>query len=391
MLRLITTLAALPLLLQIFPDWLFRVTTEMMPPEDLSVPAEEHALRDLIPGWEPVRTLTEREMVPIWAPFQMRLGGSFPVGGYKAAPTIPSAWISDWPEPPPLEPTAVPRGWWWKPKAPEHLGIWLVLGKGRGYGVFYSMVTTPLHAVDLTRISRMDAMHALYTALRDREAKKRGVDPATLDREARLIESGATPPSEVDEAIRRVKELMQQDRFEDALALLTPLIDEDAGTEVDRARALMIAGALQASMGQPEEALALFQLARPLAADQGLVKMVHIMDERIRLIEALPPVTSAARLAARGITSLEHGNPAGARAWFERSLAAIGVEDEIDTAFVVRARLAHVCERLGDPAAARAHATAALALAPRVDDPEKVAELRALLARLDAAAPAPPR
>lgn len=53
MLRHLTALAALPLLFQMLPDWLVELTASRRPPPDLTISPVEHALRDLIPGWEP--------------------------------------------------------------------------------------------------------------------------------------------------------------------------------------------------------------------------------------------------------------------------------------------------------------------------------------------------
>lgn len=296
-------------------------------------------------------------------------------------------WIVNWPEPVATEPLTMALGWWWKPSDPALLGGWIVLSPVGSHARFVAITTTPLRPWERGAVRSSDAMHALYTALRDREAKRRGVDPATLDREAKLIESGAPPPSEVDEAIRRVVELDNADRLEDAIALLTPLIDEDAGTDRDRARMLAVLAAAHGDIGDFPRALALYKEVRPLAEDLGLSRIVAHADAEIARIGALDPFSKAAHLAMRGVASAQRGKDAAARARYEQGLAIVDVATDTYTAHDLHYLLAQACDRLGDPAAARAHAAAALALAPRIDVPEKAAEMRALLTRLDAAAP----
>lgn len=380
-------LIAGPLWGPVFPDWLFTMTEEMIPPADLSVPAEEHALRDVIPGWEPVRALTEEEMNRPWSPFQMRSGGFMPFGGpHKPLPTIPTGWTAHWPEPAPAVPTGVPQGWWWSPEEPELRGIWLVLSPGPKFGVFFDMVTTPLRAVDLSKKPQAPAIRALYAALREREAAKRGVDPAELDREAKLIEAGGDVPSVAREAIERARWLQHEDRVEEGIALLEPLVDEGAGSAREQAKMRLRLARLYLDVGELEASSRAYIEARPWVLEHGGAKALAMLDEEVARLATCDPLTPMGRLIARGVASGLRGNVEGARRRFEQALAQVDAAAEPDTVFNARYELARLDERTGHPDKAREHARAALALDVADALPDMAAELRALLERLDAPA-----
>ncbi|MEZ4437121.1 MAG: hypothetical protein R3F65_32395 [bacterium] len=383
MLRLtIALLLAAPLWGPIFPDWLFQ----MDPPNDLSVPAGEHARRDLIPGWEPVRALTPDEMAFPWSPFRMQSGGFYQVSrDYKPVPTIPLSWVAHWPAPARSTRTNVPPGWWWKPREPELLGIWLVLSPGPGFGVFIDMVTTPRRAADLSKEKKVTAMRALYAALREREAARRGVDPAELDREAALLEAGGAVPSVVREAIERARWLQREDRVEEAIALLEPLVDEGVGSAREQAMMRLRLAAFYTDVGDLEASRRTYVEARPWVVEHGGAKVLSMLDEEVARLATYDPFTPMQRLIARGVASGLRGNVEGARRRFDEALARVDAAAEPDTVFNARYELAKLDERVGRAEAARAHARAALAMEVASALPETAAELRALLDRLDGA------
>ncbi|MEZ4437122.1 MAG: hypothetical protein R3F65_32400 [bacterium] len=330
---MIALLLAAPLRGPVFPDWLFEMTETMRPPDDLSVPAEEHALRDLIPGWEPVRALTEDEMAWVHSPHQMMAGGFPAINPRNGVPTIPAEWVRGWPEPAPLVATGVPRGWWWKPRDPERFGGWLVLCPGRSPYVFYAMVTEPLRTIDYGSLSPLPAMNALYAALRDREAKRRGVDPAVLDEEAKQVQRFGHIPSAIEGAIGAIEGLVARDRPEEALELLAMALEEDPGSPREHLKALVLLGVLHVEVGEVEAGIRSFEEARALARsldDQGrfVQAVLTTIGSELPDFERMRPWSPARRLAERAKQGFGRGYLDAAKGRFEQVLSTAGEGDD---------------------------------------------------------------
>jgi len=357
---------------------------EIRPPEDLSVSAEEYALRNIIPGWEPVRPLTEDEMVRPWS-YHRFVAGGYPSSGLSLTiPVLPAKWINDWPTPPPNEPTGVPWGWWWAPVDSARRGAWIVVTKGRLRSHFYTLVTDPLDYVDYGDMDEVGPITALYAALRDREVKKRGVEPALLDREVKIVDAGGHIPSEARDAIDRARLMWREDRFEEVIELMERLLDEGAGTGREQAlMQIMIADSYN-SMGELDQALSALRAARPRLQDEGMTRLLPDLDDKIGRLEKVGSLAPTQRLVFRGVMNARSGNDPAARKWLEEALPKVDEDADPNLAYDARAALAPIYERLGEHDKALSTARDALTSAVELEFEAEAAEMRALITRLEA-------
>jgi len=234
---------------------------------------------------------------------------------------------------------------------------------------------------------RPRAARALYAGRRDREAKRRGVDPATLDAESERLAHGgyAAPPSVVGQAIERAEALDLRGDTEGAITLLEITLDDGGGTDAERIRGLRTLARALRLTERYAEARAAFTEARALADRTGRAAALTQIDAELSDLTAAEALPVYMQQLVQGIAALRRSQYADAISPL-RAAARTCPPGDIE-ALAIRWRLAVALDKTGDAAGALAEAARALALAERLDDDEVAGRMTLMVKRLSAERP----